>query len=54
MTAYEQQIQSTSLYYDEQMRAMEQEEIEILCSDVPDSRLNRIISNPFDEGIDEG
>lgn len=54
MTAYEQQVSNTSHYYDEQMRLAESESIEILYSDVPGSRLNQMINNPYDEGIDEG
>jgi len=38
---------------DEMIMAIE-EQYEVLSSVVPDSRLHEIISNPVDEGIDEG
>jgi hypothetical protein len=54
MSNYERQIQATAKVYDEAMRAAEQEDIEILSSVVPGSRLHEIIHNPIDSGIDEG
>ena len=54
MSNYERQIQTTAKIYDEAMRAAEQEDIEILSSVVPGSRLHEIIHNPIDSGIDEG
>lgn len=54
MTAYEQQIHNTSSYYDSEIQTLEQDDIEILHSVVPGSRLNQIINNNIDEGIDEG
>jgi hypothetical protein len=54
MSAYEQQIRNTEAFYDAAIRAAEQENIEVLCSVVPDSRLHDIINNPVDSGIDEG
>ena len=54
MTAYEKQILDTSSYYDRQINLREQEDIEVLSSVVPGSRLNQTIHNPVDEGIDEG
>ena len=54
MTAYEKQILDTSSYYDTQISLREQDDIEILRSVVADSRVNQIIHNPVDEGIDEG
>ena len=36
------------------IRAAEQENVEILSSVVPGSRLHQIIHNPIDSGIDEG
>lgn len=54
MSDYELQIQATEKYYDEAIRAAEQEGIEILHSVVPGSRLHDIINNPVDSGIDEG
>ncbi len=54
MTAYEKQILATEKYYDREMRAAEEEGVEILHSDVPGSRLHQVIHNPYDEGIDEG
>lgn len=38
---------------DDMIREIE-DNYEVLCSDVPDSRLHEIINNPVDEGIDEG
>jgi hypothetical protein len=54
MSDYELQIQATSKFYDEAIRAAEQEDIEILSSVVPGSRLHEVIHNPIDSGIDEG
>ena len=54
MSSYERQIQATAKIYDEAMRAAEREDIEILSSVVPGSRLHEIIHNPIDSGIDEG
>lgn len=54
MSRYEMQIRKTEQYYDEAMRAAEKENIEILRSYVPESRLHEIINNPVDSGIDEG
>ncbi|HEY9053063.1 MAG TPA: hypothetical protein VIQ03_16040 [Gammaproteobacteria bacterium] len=54
MSAYELQILATEKFYDNAMRAAEQEDIEILSSVVPGSRLHEVINNPFDSGIDEG
>lgn len=54
MSNYERQIQATSHFYDEAMKAAEQEGIEILSSVVPGSRLHQVIHNPVDSGIDEG
>lgn len=54
MSDYELQILNTEKYYDQAMRAAEQEDIEILSSVVPGSRLHEVINNPHDSGIDEG
>ena len=54
MSNYQLQIRATEQYYDEAIRAAEQENIAILSSVVPDSRLHQIIHNPVDSGIDEG
>jgi hypothetical protein len=54
MSNYELQIRRTEQYYDEAIRAAEQEDIEVLSSVVPGSNLHRIIHNPIDSGIDEG
>ena len=54
MSAYERQILTTSQYYNRQIQAAEAEDIEILSSVVPGSRLHEKIHNPIDEGIDEG
>lgn len=54
MSNYELQIRKTELHCDEAIRAAEHEEIEILSSVVPGSRLHQIIHNPIDSGIDEG
>ena len=45
---------STGKFYDEAMRSAEQEDVEILSSVVPGSRLHEVIHNPIDSGIDEG
>ncbi len=54
MSNYEMQMQMTTLYYDQAIAAAEKENIEILSSVVPGSRLHQIIHNPIDSGIDEG
>ena len=54
MSNYEQQILATGQFYDRAMQDAEQEDIEILSSVVPGSRLHEIIHNPIDSGIDEG
>lgn len=54
MSDYELQILSTGKFYDEAMQAAEREDIEILTSVVPGSRLHEVIHNPIDSGIDEG
>ncbi len=54
MSNYEKQILATEQFYDNAMRAAELEDIEILSSVVPGSRLHEIIHNPIDSGIDEG
>ena len=54
MSNYELQILATGQFYDEAIRAAEQEDVEILSSVVPGSRLHEVIHNPIDSGIDEG
>jgi hypothetical protein len=54
MSNYEQQILETEKFYDRAILAAESEEIEVLSSVVPGSRLHEIIHNPIDSGIDEG
>ena len=54
MSNYEQQILTTSQFYDTEMKVAELENIEILHSVVPGSRLHEVIHNPVDSGIDEG
>ena len=54
MSKYEMQIRKTEQFYDEAIRAAEQEGIEVLSSVVAGSRLHEIIHNPVDSGIDEG
>ncbi|UCB56127.1 MAG: hypothetical protein JSW45_06245 [Thiotrichales bacterium] len=54
MSDYELQILETCRYYDEKMHAAELEDVEILSSVVPGSRLHELIHNPIDSGIDEG
>jgi hypothetical protein len=54
MSDYELRIQATGKFYDEAIRATQQEGTEILCSVVPGSRLDEIIHNPIDSGIDQG
>jgi hypothetical protein len=48
------QMLATEQHYDNQMRAAEKEDVEILSSVVPGSRLHAVIHNPIDSGIDEG
>ena len=54
MSNYEVQMRKTGQFYDEAIRVAERENIEILSSIVPGSRLHEIINNPVDSGIDEG
>ena len=54
MSNYELQIRATAQYYDDAIRDAEQENLEILSSVVPGSRLHEVIHNPVDSGIDEG
>jgi hypothetical protein len=54
MSNYEHQMLAIAKIYDEAIHAAEQENIEILSSVVPGSRLHEIIHNPIDSGIDEG
>lgn len=54
MSDYELQILQTGKYYDEKIHAAELEDIEVLYSVVPGSRLHEVIHNPIDSGIDEG
>ena len=54
MSNYEMQIRKTAQIYDQAIRAAEHEDIEILESFVPGSRLHEVINNPVDSGIDEG
>ena len=51
---YDRQIMATARISDEAIQAAEQEDIEILSSVVPGSRLHEVIHNPIDSGIDEG
>jgi hypothetical protein len=54
MSAYEKQVRATEQFYDEAIHAAEQENVEVLSSVVPGSRLHDVINNPVDSGIDEG
>ena len=54
MSNYEIQMRKTGQFYDKAIRDAEREDIEILSSLVPESRLHQIINNPVDSGIDEG
>ena len=54
MSKYEMQIRNTAQHYDMAMREVERQNIEILESFVPESKLHEIINNPVDSGIDEG
>lgn len=54
MSEYERQILKTEQFYDAAIHAAEREDLEILSSVVPGSRLHEIINNPIDSGIDEG
>lgn len=40
--------------FDEQMRTLEAESVEVLNSFDPKSNLHSVINNPITEGIDEG
>ena len=54
MSNYEKENLATEQFYDRAMLAAELEDIEILESYVPGSRLHEVINNPIDSGIDEG
>lgn len=54
MSKYELQMRNTGRLYDQAIREAEREDVEILESFVPDSRLHEVINNPIDSGIDEG
>ena len=54
MSNYELQLLDTAKFYDNAIHAAEDEDIEILSSVVPGSRLHEVIHNPIDSGIDEG
>jgi hypothetical protein len=54
MSNYELQIRATAQKYDAAIHAAEEEDIEVLSSVVPGSRLHEFIDNPIDSGIDEG
>jgi hypothetical protein len=54
MSNYEKQILATEQFYDKAILAAELEDIEVLSSVVPGSRLHEVIHNPIDSGIDEG
>jgi hypothetical protein len=54
MSNYEKQILATEQFYDNEIRAAEAEDIEVLSSVVPGSNLHEVINNPIDSGIDEG
>ena len=54
MNNYEKQILATEQFYDKAIIAAELEDIEVLSSVVPGSRLHEVIHNPIDSGIDEG
>lgn len=54
MRNYEQENLEIQRFYDEAIHAAELEDIEILSSVVPGSRLHGVIHNPIDSGIDEG
>ena len=54
MSNYELQMLTTGKYYDKAILVAELEDIEVLSSVVPGSRLHEVIHNPVDSGIDEG
>ena len=54
MSLYEMQMLATARMHDNAIKAAEQEDIEVLSSVVPGSRLHEVIHNPIDSGIDEG
>jgi hypothetical protein len=54
MSLYEMQLLATARNFDNAIKAAEQENIEVLSSVVPGSRLHEVIHNPIDSGIDEG
>jgi hypothetical protein len=54
MSDCERQILAIERLYDDAIRAAEKNDIEILSSVVPGSRLHEKIHNPIDSGTDEG
>ena len=54
MSEYEKQVHAISRRNDAEIRRIESQGVEVLCSKVVGSRLHEVIHNPFDEGIDEG
>jgi len=54
MLNYEKENLAIEQFYDKAIHAAELEDIEILSSVVPGSRLHEVINNPIDSGIDEG
>ena len=54
MTAYEQQVLNTAIFYDEAINLASYESQEILMSYVPKDHVHELINNPTEEGIDEG
>ncbi len=54
MSNYEEHNLAIEQFYDKAILAAEAEDIEILSSVVPGSRLHEVIHNPIDSGIDEG
>lgn len=54
MSRYEIQILETEHRYNQSIREIEQQDSNVLRSNVPGDRLHAIINNPITEGIDEG
>ena len=54
MSEYEKQVLAIGRNNDSQIRAIERDGNEVLSSVVEGSNLHGKISNPWDEGIDEG
>ena len=54
MSKFEKWSVNLAQKFDEQIRTLEAEDVEVLNSFDPQSGLHRVINNPITEGIDEG